>query len=105
MAFPLEFLLLFEYTVFEYVCNGKSGMSDELTGIMRAVTVLRTQAHLAELLSQLTGDRINQSRVSTWIANGYVPRSRAAAVSQVSGIPVTDLVRKTPRRNSRGKKS
>ena len=77
-------------------------MSDELTGIVRAVQALRTQAHLAEMLSELTGDRINQSRISTWIANGYVPRKRARAVAEVSGVPYTDLIRQTPRRSARG---
>jgi DNA-binding transcriptional regulator YdaS (Cro superfamily) len=59
-----------------------------VTGIERAVAAVRTQTNLAQALG------IHQSRVSDWVAKGYVPKKRAARVAYATGIPVEDLLRK-----------
>lgn len=67
------------------------------TGIERAVQMHGTQSLFAEQLSAKLGEKVAQSRVSTWLANGYVPTERAQAVSDITGIPLADLIRKTKR--------
>ena len=67
------------------------------TGIERAVRMHGTQSLFAEQLSAKLGEKVAQSRVSVWLTNGYVPAERAQAVSNITGIPLADLIRKTKR--------
>lgn len=71
----------------------------ELTGIERAVRRVRTQTILAQCISEILGTPVGQSRISTWRAMGYVPAARAQAVSEATGIPVEDLLRKSKRKS------
>lgn len=73
-------------------------MADELSGIERAIMEAGTQAKLAALVSRASGDRITQSGVSKWEQRGYVPRKRAIIVAQVTTVPLSDLMRSTPRK-------
>ena len=77
------------------------------SGIERAVLMHGTQILFAEQLSAELGERVVQSRVSDWISKGYVPRARAQAVSNITGIPLADLIRKTKRtrRTSSGRQT
>lgn len=71
----------------------------ELTGIERAVRRVRTQTILAQSISAILGTPVTQARVSAWVSMGYVPAARARAVSEATGIPVEDLLRKSKRKS------
>lgn len=92
----LDELIRHHYTYIRHKAMGNYRMASE-TGIERAVQMHGTQSLFAEQLSAKLGKTVAQSRVSTWLANGYVPTERAQAVSDITGIPLTDLIRKTKR--------
>jgi hypothetical protein len=83
-----------DYPIIRNRATGHLALAHELSGIERAVRVVRTQTELARLISEAAGEPISQARVSCWIEVGYVPRRRAGYVSEVTGVPVDDLVRK-----------
>jgi hypothetical protein len=73
----------------------------KLSGISRAVRIVRTQSNLAEILSTMSGERISQGRISTWVKRGYVPDARAVLVSKATSVPVRALVKPDPDRQIR----
>ena len=74
-------------------------MADDLiTGIDRAVAFCGTQVELAKRVSDITNTRVAHETVSHWSLIGYVPGRYIPAVARLTGIPVTDLMRKTPRK-------
>ena len=76
-------------------------MTDNLTGIQRAIIAAGgTQAMLADRLLE-AGERVDQSLISRWLAHGYVPTRRAIIVAQVTQIPIADLLK--PRKARNGK--
>jgi ATP-dependent protease HslVU (ClpYQ) ATPase subunit len=72
-------------------------MMTQISGIQRAIDAAGTQTELARRISELAGRKIPQARISEWLDLGYVPRRKVALVSEVTGIPVADLERKTKR--------
>jgi hypothetical protein len=83
-------------------------MTDELTGIERAVMVAGTQKNLTILMAAVPPGSVPvvQSSVSKWLFNGYVSNAYAGLVAKATGIPIEDLIRKTPRRRrSRSKRA
>lgn len=78
--------------------------AETLSGIERAIEMHGNQTLFAEQLSAHIGEKVAQSRISTWLSYGYVPAGRAQAVSDITGIPLADLIRKTRRtRRMRGR--
>lgn len=73
----------------------------EISGIMRAINAVGSQTELARRLSAISDRPIHQSSISRWAENGYAPRKKARLVSQVTDIPITDLLRQTPRKGSK----
>ena len=67
-------------------------MVEKKSGIERAIIWAETQQALAAKLG------VGQSRISDWLARGYVPKNRVALVASVTGIPVDDLAKQTPHR-------
>lgn len=76
-------------------------MSDKISGIQMAIINAGGQSALARALSAAGIERIAQRTVSDWAKKGYVPTRCVRAVSEITGIPLGDLLRKTPCRNSK----
>lgn len=62
-----------------------------LHGIALAIKAAGGQSALAARLG------IRQGTVSKWFYAGYVPRLHLIAVAELTGVPATDLERKTKR--------
>lgn len=71
---------------------------DELSGINRAIAAAGSQVALAAALSVRSGDKVLQSTISRWVSRGGVPGWHAADVSEITGVPIADLLKKTPRK-------
>lgn len=103
MVFPLD--SGYTYIIIEYRATGKSSMRRKLNVIDKAIQQSGTQAHLAFLLSEASGQPIRQSHVSAWRMRGYVPAARIPLFSRVTGIPESDLARTTPHGNTHTRKA
>ena len=77
---------------------GNRTVSEKLSGIDRAILFAGGQHALNLLLSAQTDFRITDRAVGKWQDNGYVSTRCVLAVSLITGVPVEDLVRPTPRK-------
>lgn len=66
----------------------------ERTGIQQAVDAAGGQRLLAEKLkSTVEGyDSPSQQAISLWVKRGFVPNSRVAEVSRLTGVPAASLM-------------
>jgi hypothetical protein len=65
----------------------------ELSGIECAVRSAGGQTALAAMLTKKIGRHLHRESVSLWVHRGYVPPEHSHAISELTGIPVAELIK------------